>query len=219
MEMGWTSVAENRKDCAAMHAQNIEKGAFFSVKTETTKNGRPLFTMDGIEKLIERNAPANLYECGSTTTFAQLETYINPTLDYVTDQMTGNERTVFCGSTAQSVINNIGRLHGTYQMTQKETSFGLRFLQFVTTRGTFNVVNHPLFNTNDDWKKMAVIMDLSSFDFAYLEGRDTFHTDINTRGLSANGTDAVGGVLTSELTIQLTNPMACGILYNMRAAA
>lgn len=219
MEQGYNTVSENRQDCAALHAQDIEKAAFFSVKSSGTMNNRPIYTMDGIERLIYTNAPTNLKEAGATTTFDQLESYVNPTLDYVTDAMNGNVRTIFVGSGALSVINKIGMLSGTYQLMDGQTGFGLQFKQFKTSRGTFNLIEHPLFNTNDDWKKMAVVMDLSSFDFAYLSGRDTFHTDINTKGFASNGKDAEGGVLTSELTVQLKNPFACAVIYNLRAAA
>lgn len=219
LEQGYGVIAENKKDCMSFHAQAVEKNAFFSKKSLTFKNGRPLSTMDGVEQLIYQHAPNNLYEAGSTTTFDQLETMLNPTLDYVTDAMNGNSRTIFTGSTGLQVINNIGRLSGVYQLMAGATEFGLQFKQFKTSRGTFNVIEHPLFNTNADWKKMAVVLDLSSIDFAYLEGRDTFHTDISTKTSSPNGRDAQAGVLTSELTLQLQNPMACGIIYNMRAAA
>ncbi len=219
MEVGYNTVSENRSDCSALHAQDIEKAAFFGVMGTDTLNSRPIFMMDGLESLIYKNAPLNLKEAGATTTFDQLETMLNPTLDFVTDAMHGNVRTLFVGSGALQVINNIGRLSGTYQLMDGQTGFGLQFKQFKTSRGTFNLIEHPLFNTNDDWKKMAVCVDLSSFDFAYLTGRDTFHTDINTKNMSTNGKDAEGGVLTSELTVEMRNPFACGIIYNLRAAA
>lgn len=219
MEQGYNTVTENKADCGAFHAQAIEKAAFFSKKSMGWKNGRPLSTMDGIESLIQQYAPANLYEAGATTSYTQLETYLNPVFDYMTDAMSGNVRTLFVGGTAMQVINNIGRLSGVYQIMDGQTGFGLQFKQFKTSRGTFNIIEHPLFNTNTDWKKMAVAVDLSSFDFAYLQGRDTFHTEINGKGMSTNGRDAIGGVLTSELTVQMTNPFACAIIYNLRAAA
>lgn len=214
LENGYNSVSENRADCAALHAQSIEKNAFFGYRAQTSWNGRPLFLADGIEAMISRNAPSNLKEAASTTTYDQLESYLNPTLDYMTDAMQGNVRTIFCGGTAKQVINNIGRNSGTFQLRAGETEFGLRFTVFQTSRGTFNLIEHPLFNTNEDWKKMAVVLDLSSFDFAYLENRDTMHEEI----YKGTGKDAIGGVLTTELTFQLQNPMACGIIYNLRAA-
>jgi len=215
MEAGYNSVSENKGDCAAFHAQAIEKTAFFGKKGLTTYNGRPLSTMDGVESLIQQYAPSQLYEAASTTTYDQLETYLNPCFDTVTDAMNGNVRTLFVGGGALQVINNIGRLSGTYQIMDGQTGFGLQFKQFKTSRGTFNMIEHPIFNTNEDWKRMAVCLDLSSFDFAYLTGRDTMHQEMHT----GTGKDATGGVLTSELTLELTNPQACGIIYNLRAAA
>ena len=64
-----------------------------------------------------------------------------------------------------------------------------------------------------------VIGELSSFDFAYLEGRDTEVTYINEDPKSTDGQDASGGVLTTELTIELQNPFAWMFIYNLRAAA
>lgn len=219
MEQGYNTVSENKQDCAMFHAQSIEKSAFFGVLGATTLNGRRLTTMDGIESLIQKNAPTNLYEMGSSTSYTQLETVLNPVFDWMTDAMNGNVRTLFVGGTARQVINGIGRLHGTYQIMEGQTSFGLQFSRFKTSRGEFNMIEHPLFNTNDDWKKMAVCLDLSSFDFAYLQGRDTKHTVISSGDNAPNGIDAEAGVLTTELTVELKNPFACAILYNLRAAA
>ncbi len=219
MEVGDGITAENQRDCAAFHAQDIERATFFGTKGSGTRNGRPFTTMNGIEALIDAYAPTNLREAASTTSYTQLETMLNPLFDYTVDGMHGNVRTLFVGGTSLQVINEIGRLSGSYQITHGQTSFGLQFSSFKTSRGTFNLIEHPLFNTNDDWKKMAVAMDLSSFDFAYLKGRDTSHTAINTKGQSTSGKDEESGVLTSELTIELKNPMACGIIYNLTAAA
>lgn len=215
LENGYNSMTANKQDCGVFHAQSIEKALFFSKKGLTTLNGRPLSTMDGLEALISTHAPANLYEAASTTTYDQLETYLNPLFNYKTDAMNGNIRTLFVGGTALQVINNIGRLSGTFQLQEGATSFGLQFKQFKTSRGVFNLIEHPLLNTNDDWKKMAVALDLSSFDVAHLQGRDTAYEEL----YKGTGKDAIGGVLTTELTMELTNPMACGILYNLRAAA
>lgn len=219
MEVGDGATAENKRDCAAFHAQDMERATFFGTMSSGTKNGRPMFTMDGIESLIYKQAANNLHQAAATTNYTQLEAMLNPVFDYTVDGMHGNVRSLFVGGTALQVINEIGRLSGSYQITHGQTSFGLQFSQFKTSRGTFNMIEHPLFNTNNDWKKMAVCMDLSSFDFAYLKGRDTAYTAINTKGQSVNGKDEESGVLTSELTIELKNPMACGMLYNLTAAA
>lgn len=217
--VGKGTVQENRDDCAAFHATDIELATLFSriSNDPDPQTGEPLHTMDGLEALIEKHAPQNLKQAGATTDYAQLEELLDSVFDQKTDMMNGNRRSIFCGSIALRVINNIGRMSGEYQLTDGQTNFGLSFSTFTTTRGKFDLIEHPIMNTNPEWKKMAVILDLSSFDFAYLEGRDTEVTWINGDNKSTDGTDATGGVLTTELTIELQNPFACGIIYGLTA--
>lgn len=221
MTAGKGAVAENKDDCAAFHATDIEFAALFGRKFLGTDaaTGEPIHTMDGIEAVVQQHAPSNLKEAGTTTNYSQLEDMLDATLDFKTDFMSGNTRTLFCGKTAKKVLNNIGRLSGEYQLENGQTNFGLQFSTFQTARGKFNIVEHPLLNTHDDYQKMAFVVDLSSFDFVYLEGRDTVHQYINTQNQASDGTDAEGGVLTSELTTMIMNPYAFGVLYNLRAAA
>lgn len=221
MIAGKGAVAENKDDCAAFHATDIEFAALLGRKFLGTDaaSGEPIHTMDGVEAVVQAHAPGNLKEAGATTNYTQLEDMLDSTLDFKTDFMSGNSRTLFVGKTALKTINNIGRLSGEYQLQDKQTNFGLQFSTFTTARGKFNVVEHPLLNTHDDYQKMAVVMDMSSFDFAYMEGRDTVHQYINQNNQASDGSDAQGGVITSELTTQIMNPYAFGILYNLRAAA
>jgi len=116
------------------------------------------------------------------------------------------------------VINQIGRLNSTYQIVNGETSFGLQFTEFKITRGTFKMIEHPLFNSNPDWAKMAVAVDLSTFAIAWL--RKTISEEYNAGGTPVdNGIDAQGGALTSELTTEIRNPAADGIIFNLTAGA
>lgn len=221
MIAGKGAVQENKDDCAAFHSSDIEFAALFGRKFLGTDaaSGEPIHTMDGIEALVNTHAPTNLKEAGATTNYTQLEDLLDGTLDMKTDFMSGNNRTLFVGKQAKKVINNIGRLSGEYQIENGQTNFGLAFTTFQTSRGKFNVVEHPLLNTHDDYQKMAFVVDLSSFDFVYMEGRDTVHQYINTQNQASDGSDAEGGVLTSELTVQIMNPAAFGVIYNLRAAA
>lgn len=217
MIVGDGAVQENKRDAMAFHATDIEYATMFSRKSMSTgPQGNPLHTMDGIEAVISRHAPQNLREAGATTSYDQLEDMLDPMLDLTTDFMNGNSRTIFTGKHGLKVINNIGRLSGEYQLVDQQTNFGLSFRTFQTTRGRFNLVEHPLLNVNEEFARMAFVMDLSSFDFAHLEGRDTQIEYINGDMKSTDGTDADGGVLTTELTTEIRNPFAMGILYNLR---
>jgi hypothetical protein len=83
------------------------------------------------------------------------------------------------------------------------------------------MIEHPLFNSNPSWQKMAVILDLSSFNLAYLGDRKTMSKDFNVEGkiASDNGIDAIGGTLTTELTVLVKNPPANGVIFNLTAGA
>ena len=212
---GETTVAENKQDCAAFHAADIEKALFFGQKSTGTRNGKPFRTMDGLVSIVEQyTAQDNVHTAGATTTYTQLETMLDPVFNQATDPKVANERVMFVGGAAKRVLNNIGRLNGTYQMVDGQTSWGLQFSTFKTARGTFRVIEHPLLNTNVDWTKMAVAVDLSTFNVAYLGDRKT-----RSEEEFGEGVDAIGGSLTTEMTCLVKNPQANAIIYNLTAAA
>jgi hypothetical protein len=226
---GDATIAENRQDCAAFHAADIEKAIFFGQKSQGTRNGKPFRTMDGLLTMIEdtSNYPvsyggaSNSNTAGATTNYTQLQSMLDPVFDQTTDPKGANERVLFCGGAAKVVINNIGRLNGTYQLMDGQTNYGLQFSTLTMARGKFRLVEHPLFNTNADWAKMAVAVDLPTFRLAYLKGRKTQNKEFNTGGNQAqdNGIDAVGGTLTTECTTMAKNIPANCVIRNLTAAA
>ena len=213
--------SESKQDCAALHAMAIEKALFFGQKFMGTRNGQPFHTMEGLVARVNAAASGNVTTLGATTNWTQFEAALDKTLETVTDPKGGNIRTVFVGGTARRVIHNIARLNSTYQITTAETGWGLQIDTIRTPRGTFEMIEHPLFNAYGGasmWAKMAVIADLNAFSLAYL--RKTSDAGYNAAGaLVDNGVDAEGGTLTTELTCTIKNPAAFGVLYNFTAAA
>ena len=225
---GEENIAESRQDCAAFHATAIEQALFWGQKSSGTRNGQPFRTMDGLINEIQdlqyyppSYSVTNFTIAGATTNWTQLEAALDPSLNQVTDPKGGNERMLFCGATAMVVLNNIGRLNGTYQLIDGQTSWGLQFRTLKTSRGTFRLVEHPLFNTNSTWSSMAVGVDLPTFRLAYLGNRKTQNKEFNTSGNQASddGIDAVGGTLTTECTAVMKNIPANLVIENLTAAA
>lgn len=224
---GESTVAESRQDCAAFHAADIEKALFFGQKSSGTRNGQPFRTMDGLINIVSTlaNYPSsyaavNVTTAGGTTNFTQLEAALDPVFNQATDPKAGNQRVLFVGGTARKVLNNIGRLNATYELYNNETSYGLQFNSFKIARGSFNMIEHPLFNSNADWSKQAVAVDLSTFRVAYLGGRKTKKEDFNMAGVQVdNGIDAVGGTLLTEMTCVVKNPPANAVIYGLTTAA
>lgn len=228
MIAGESNQAESKQDCAAFHAADIEKALFFGQKSMGTRNGQPFRTMDGLINIIGNlsyypsiYSAANINVAGGTTNYTQLEGFLDPVFNQSTDPKVANERVLFVGGTAKKAINTIGRLNGTYFISDGQTSYGLQFGSFKTTRGQFRMIEHPLFNTNPSWSKMAVAVDLSTFRTAYLGDRKTQHKSFNGDRDNAddNGIDAVGGTLTTEMTCVVKNPPANSVIYNLTAGA
>lgn len=219
---GDSNVAENKQDCAAFHAVDIEKALFFGQKSNGSRNGQPFRTMEGLLAIVGNASyyppsfpTPNNYTAGSTTNWTQLEGYLDSVFNQASDPKVANERVLFVGGGARKVINNIGRLNGTYQLIDGATSYGLQFTTLKSTRGTFRLIEHPLFNASPVWTKMAVAVDMSSFNVAYLGDRKTKPED----DFNEYGIDAVGGSLTTELTLTIKNPPANAIITNLTAAA
>src|SRR6266404_2027376 len=199
MIAGEGNVSESKMDCAALHAADIEKGIIWGQKFLGMRNNQLFHTMDGILSIVGTLVPANVTTLGATTNFTQLETALDPVFNVRTDQQVGNERIMFVGGVARRILNNIGRLNGTYFLTQGQTEFGLKFSTLNMTRGTFRIIEHPLLNawgSAVSYAKMAIVVDMASFNLAYLGNRKTKAFDI----VGEDGVDAIGGTLTTELT-------------------
>ncbi len=224
---GDTTQAESRQDCAALHAADIEKALFFGQKSQSTRNGQPFRTMDGLISSVSNlayyppsYAAPNVFAAGATTTADQLEAMLDPVFDQSTDPKVANDRVLFVGGKARIVLNNIGKKTGVYQIMEGATAWGLQFTTFKIARGTFRVIEHPLFNSNANWARMAVAVDLSTFAIAYLRGRETSAKEFNINGATTdNGIDAVGGTLLTECTTEIRNPPANAIITGLQAAA
>lgn len=220
--------SENRMDCGFFHAESIEAAAWFSKKSNAYRNGQPFRTMDGLINIVGNIAyypssytTPNVFTALDTGTDSiMLEDMIDATFNQQTDPRIGNERLMFVGGKAMRVLNMIGRLNGEYQLMDGQTNWGLRFKTMNFARGSFTIIEHPLFNTNTDWQKMAVAVDLSSIKFAYLGDRKTQNKEFNTSGSQAqdNGIDAIGGTLTTEVTLEVRNPPANAVIYNLTKA-
>jgi len=220
---GNTNVAESRQECSGFHAVDIEKALFFGQKFIGVRNGQPITTMDGLVNTIQNNAAGNITTLGATTSYTQLEAALDPVFQQNTDPMNPNQRILFCGGVARRVIHAIARLNSTYFVQQQETSWGLQYDTIKIPRGTFQIIEHPLFNaygSSATWAKMAVAVDLPTLNLAYMAGRKTMNQEYGTTGVPVdNGVDAVGGTLTTEVTNLVKNPAANAVLYNFTAGA
>ena len=218
-EMGYSNIAEDRKDCSMFHSIDIESAILWGQPMMDTAGATPVHATQGILDAMEQYAPGNTNAAGGTTTFAQLVALLEPAFAYSTDMSNPKERVLFGDAQAIRVLNDIGRISGQVQITQNETSFGMHFTKFKFYKGTINIMEHPLMN-GLGLAGEAVVVDLPALKLAYMDGRDTKPEEYNTGGkIVENGIDAVGGSLTTECAVELINPYACAHITNLTAAA
>ncbi len=221
---GGTPDAESKQDCAMFHAIDIEKALIYAQKYQGTLNSQPLHTMDGLINIVTTSAAGNIGAAGATTNWTQLEALLDPVFVTNTDPKNPNMRALFVGGIARRVIHAIARLNATYYIQNQTNEYGLQFDTIRTPRGTFNIIEHPLFNAygaTSTWAKMAIAVDMASFGLAYMQGRKTKNAEFNGQGAPAvdNGIDAQGGTLTTELTCLVKNPEANAQITGFTAGA
>lgn len=218
-EMGYSNIAEDKKDCGMYHSVDIEGAIIWGQPKMDTSGTTPIHATQGVIDAMEQYSPGNTNVAAATTNYTQLVALLEPAFLYSTDMSNAKERVAFCDNTAMKVFNDIGRLNGQVQINNAQTSFGLRFTQFNFYNGTVNLITHPLLN-GLSLSGMALVMDMPALKLAYLEGRDTKPEDYGVGGKSAdNGMDAVGGSLTTELAVELINPYACALIEGLTAGA
>lgn len=219
--------AENKADCAKIHVTDLETGLIFGRKSMGFRNGQPFRTMDGLLSVIgnleyypSSYTNPNVYTAATSGTDSRmLEDMLDPSFNQTTDLAMGNSRIIFAGGHAMRVFNDIARLNGQYQLIDGQTNWGLRFKTLTFARGSFDLIEHQLFNTNQDWRKMALSLDIATFRKAYLGNRKTIDkpfTGTNPNGTAVDhGIDAIGGSLLTEMTMLCRNPPANAVITNL----
>lgn len=231
-EQGFSNLAENRKDNAMFHSSDIEAALIWGQGKMDTTGTMPIHSTQGIRDAIAQYAATNISQAGATTSMSQLEGFLAPMFRYSTDMSNPTQRVIFCDNTALKVFNQIGRLSGQVFLNNEQTTFGMRFSSFVTYQGTCTLVQHPLMNglgtsanniggsAPGTASGTALVMDMPALTLAYLAGRDTKAEEYGMSGQAVElGTDGVGGSLTTELAVELTNPFSCGIIEGLIAGA
>lgn len=217
-EVGYSNVAESRKDCSLFHSVDMESAILFGQAKMDTTTTQPTHSTQGIIDAIYQYAPGNVNPASSTTNYGQLVSLVEEPFNYSTDIGNNGERIGFCDRLAMKVLTDVGRKSGQIQIMQNETSFGMKFTTFKFYQGTINLIQHPLMNGLDPTGGNLLIVDLAAVKLAYMEGRDAVPEEygIGMKQVEV-GTDGVGGSLTSEFAVELINPFACGYVTGLTA--
>ena len=203
------------------HSIDAESAILFGQPKMDTSGSQPLHATQGVIDAIYQYAPNNVNAAGPTTNYDQLVALVDEAWTYSTDASNPKMRAGFCDSTAMKVMHQIARLSGQVEIMQSETTFGMQFTKFKFYKGEINLIEHPLMNALQTAATgTLLVMDLPALKLAYMDGRDTIAEEYNINGkVIPNGTDGVGGSLTSEFAVELINPYSCVYVTGLTAGA
>lgn len=226
-ELGYSNMAESKRDCFTFHGIDQESSLFFSqpYMNPAGPNGKPIHSTQGIIDAVRQYAPGNVHALlpDDKLGFDDIVDIFLPMFKYDTDLGDGKTRILFVDTVALLFFQRLGRLWpDMVSMTQKETAFGMIFTEFRFIKGTIYLVEHSLFNGLElPTPGLAVAVDLPAVSMAFMEGRkfkeETYGVGGTNQesGVTSAGVDAQGGSLTSEWALELVNPLGCGVITGL----
>ena len=219
-EQNYSNVGEARRDVAEFHSTDIETAIIWGQPKMTTgPSGQPAHTTQGIIDAMEQYVPANTNSAASTTTYAQLVALVEPAFQYSTNGANAKQRMGFIDNTTSSVLHGIAKIYGNVQILHGETSFGMQYDRFRFHLGEIILYIHPLLNGLNQTGTMLLV-DMPALKLAYMDGRNAKVEEYGTNGkIVEDGTDGIGGSITSECAVELVNPYACAFVDGITAAA
>jgi len=183
-------VKEAKKECLEYHMAGIERAFWFGVASESTRNGEPMRSTDGILNVIPASNKVNAntdYAAGLT--MAGLEDYLRQAFTYGS-----NEKMGFLGNNALLVINQICRRNSQFQIQSGIKEYGMDVSRLISPFGTLVLKTHKMFNqltggttTGAAYYGMAhklIILDMANLQYVSLNGSDTeYESDLTPKGL------------------------------------
>lgn len=200
---------EQKRECAEYISIDIEQAMWFSKQSETTLDGQPIRTMDGIMNQID---PANTIDCATTyaagVSFDDLQVLMKDVFKYGS-----SEKLCFCGDlfllTLQQIIQNTPNCVWKFDSTTKE--YGMDVTRLKTPFGTVVFKTCPLFNlsTSDfsgdtpiyGYDSHGFILDMEQIRYVHVDGRDLHFED----RLEEIGEDAKKSGYIAECSIKVAH--------------
>lgn len=213
------AVKEAKREALETLSCDLERAFFFGKKSTTTLNGKPLYTMDGIEAFIDSG---NVVTANTATgcTMEQLEEYLKNIFAYGSSEKVG-----FGGNRALLTLQQIVRKNTSWQIQSGIKEFGMNVSRLICPFGELVLKTHPLFNQMTSgttgsaayYGKDATLTVLDMAELQYVTFQDD---DIKYQAdLQDNGLDGLKAGYIGEVSIEVHHPLAHYQIKNLAKAA
>ena len=198
-------VKQAKEEALRIHGIEMEKAFLFGVAKEWTgANGNPLRTTGGIINMsqtiggaavVDRAYFSGTWTGTAATGWTWLNTFLKNLFEYGSDQ-----RIAFCGPDALLQLNYLVLDTGNLQITPRETSFGMRFMELNCPFGTIMLKQHPLFNSASGLTKAMLCIDPDNLKYRFID--DTQYLPDR----QGNGVDGQLSEYLTEAGLELHHP-------------
>lgn len=215
------AVKEAKRECLLTHGQGIERALWQGRKSLTTKNGKPVHTMDGVERYIAAaNVKVVTTDHAAGLDMEGLEEYM-----YEAFLFGSSEKMGFCGNRALLTIGQVLRKNASWHFQSGIKEFGMNVTRITSPFGEIVLKTHPGFNQlrggvtagtayhgTESW---LYILDMAELTYVHLKDSDTMWQP----DLQDNGLDGMKAGYLTECAIEVHHPKSHFLLKNLVKAA
>lgn len=157
---------EAKREALSLHSIEMEKAYIWGEPVETTgPKGLPMRMTGGVLNFLSTNTgDQSAGDAGvNFGTYASGVGLLDEdTLDKMLESVFrfgANEKLVLCGSTFMRALTTLGKRNGFLEMTPKDTTYGMKIVEYTCPFGSLYLKLHPLFNQHPVWRQNALILD------------------------------------------------------------
>lgn len=212
-------VVQAKKDCLEMLSMDMDRAFLLGKRSESTQNGKPIRTTDGLLAKITGGDSGNVITAGSTTTMRDLEGYMERMFRYGSD-----EKIALVGNGALLALNQIIRKNSTYNIQNGLKEYGMNVSRLTSPFGELVLKRYTLFNNNGDgttatganyygMNRWMLVIDPANLVYTYLKGSDIAYQ----AKLQANGLDGEKSGYLGECSIEVHHAKSHVLVKNLVA--
>lgn len=199
---------ELQRESLEQHAIQRELAYIFGTGVEDTSGAHAERTTKGLMELVT----TNVTDFNDAFDIDTWETFLEDVFENGS-----NEKLALVGNRALTVINKIGRVHGTIDQTPPVTTFGMNMMTYITPYGTLMLRQHPLFSKNATYQDWGIVVDARSLEDRPLVGNGVNRDTAYRENIQNNGDDARVDEWLTESGLGLQHETVHGYFKNASA--
>lgn len=200
------SIKEAKREAMEDMMNDVERALWFGKRSESTLNGKPIRTMDGVISKISTNVVTNT---DGSFSMSELEGWMETAFQYGSSEKMG-----FCGNRVLTAMQQVLRKNAAWQFQSGVKEFGMNVTRLTCPFGEIVLKTHPLFNQMTGgvnttayygYNSSLVILDMENLKYVTFQDDDIkYQKDLQANGLDGEKSGYIGE-LSMELGLEKTH--------------